>query len=643
MDRLVQALVAWGVLSAAGAWAWWVSEHRVNEVVGGVVLIVVLVGAFGVYLAVDRKRHGLWLCFGGYGALVLVAGVHAWFNGLLPIVSASSWGAYSAYVDRLGGWGEFLLVAPLPALFIGAILWVDVVVKSLDFGGNADRRPRAADSDLYGRARFLDRRYMRELAKRRGILLGSWGERVSSPLLGWVLEGSALTIAPPRTGKGAVIALNLLSPGRRGPGGSTVVIDPRGEMWCVVARRRREMGRRLVLIDPFGVIAEHARKYPGLHLPRVESARYNPLDFIREDEGLAVQDIQSLVEGILTPPGSQSTNRHFYESASAIIAGYVSYVRFCEEPLKRNLKRVHELLSMGPKEHAEFLEGLDDKAAEVAGGLFHLAVERQQRVGSQEGGSNFSTIANQLQFMISPDLVRHTGASSFDPCDLGKGNMDIFVVAPERMIEQVRGWLRLWISIPNAVADREVMERDLMIFIDEMPTLGYLKPVMDGYAMAAGKGVHFWCFAQSLSALESSWGKENCRTIVDLAELVQVLGFPRIDTVGAESFSKAMGTATFEARTESRSGSVSGDRALTGNTQSQEGDSRAYARERLVTPDDLMTLGPRDQYVIAAGKDMPRDALYLNQARYWEHKETKKLADANPLVVRKKRAAENAA
>ena len=46
MDRLVQALVAWGVLSAAGAWAWWVSEHRVNEVVGGVVLIVVLVGAF---------------------------------------------------------------------------------------------------------------------------------------------------------------------------------------------------------------------------------------------------------------------------------------------------------------------------------------------------------------------------------------------------------------------------------------------------------------------------------------------------------------------------------------------------------------------------------------------------------------------
>ena len=81
MDRLVQALVAWGVLSAAGAWAWWVSEHRVNEVVGGVVLIVVLVGAFGVYLVVDRKRHGFVVVFWWvWGVGAGVAGVHAWFE-----------------------------------------------------------------------------------------------------------------------------------------------------------------------------------------------------------------------------------------------------------------------------------------------------------------------------------------------------------------------------------------------------------------------------------------------------------------------------------------------------------------------------------------------------------------------------------
>ena len=87
-----------------------------------------------------------------------------------------------------------------------------------------------------------------------------------------------------------------------------------------------------------------------------------------------------------------------------------------------------------------------------------------------------------------------------------------------------------------------------------MPRLGYLKPVMDGYTMAAGKGVHFWCFAQSISALDSTCGKEHRKTLLHLAELVQILGFPRTDAEGAEELSRAIGTATYEARTENRSG-----------------------------------------------------------------------------------------
>ena len=120
--------------------------------------------------------------------------------------------------SRLGSWGEFLLVAPLPAFFIGAILWVDVVVKSLEaWRRGEDRRPRA-DSDLYGRARFLGPRHMRRVGAAPGVVAWVDGEvRRSAPLIGWELEGSALTIAPPRGGKGALITLNLLSPERRGP------------------------------------------------------------------------------------------------------------------------------------------------------------------------------------------------------------------------------------------------------------------------------------------------------------------------------------------------------------------------------------------------------------------------------------------
>ena len=638
MNHLVQALVAWGVLSAAGAWAWWISAHRISDIVGGWVLIVVLIGAFAVYVVVDRKRHGAWLCFGGYGALVVVSGVHVWFDGWLPLSNAPSLGAYSAYVDRLGGWGELLLAVPLPAFFIGAILWVDVVVKSLEMGRGGDRRPRA-ESDLYGRARFLGSRHMRGLARRGGMLLGGWGERRSAPLIGWELEGSALTIAPPRGGKGALITLNLLSPEGRGPAGSTVLIDPRGEIWCVVARRRREMGRRVLLMDPFGVVAGHAVDYPEAYIPDSQSRRYNPLDFIREEEGPAVRDIYVLVDALLTAPstGTGANSRHFYESASSIIAGYIAYVRFREEPGKRNLKRVHELLSMSPEALSAFAKDKFE-LERFAGGLFHLALERQAQVAGEEAGSNFTTIANQLQFMTFPEIAAQTASSNFDPYWLCRGDTDVFVVVPEEVLEHAKGWLRLWIAIPNAVASRKPLERDLMIMIDEMPRLGYLKPVMDGYNMAAGKGVHYWCFAQSLSALDTTWGREHRKTIMDLAEVVQILGFPRTDAEGADSLSKAIGTGTFESRTQSSSGSVSGDRVLMGSSKTQEGDSLGVVRERLVTPDELMTLGDGRQFVIASAKDLPRDALSLQQVRYWEHGETRWLADPNPFVIRKKKA-----
>ena len=332
-----------------------------------------------------------------------------------------------------------------------------------------------------------------------------------------------------------------------------------------------------------------------------------------------------------------NAGKHFYESARAIVAGYMAWVRFQEPAERQNLSTLYEMLSMPPKERDEFAEGVASMDR-FAGGLTHIAVERQAQVGDEEGGSNFMTIANQLAFLNYPELLAHTQTPSFDPLILAEGDTDLFVVAPEETIEHVKGWLRLWVAIPNAVAGIKPLERDLLIVIDEMPRLGYLKPVMDGYTMAAGKGVHFWCFAQSISALDSTWGKEHRKTLLHLAELVQILGFPRTDAEGAEELSKAIGTATFEARTENRSGTIAENRIVTANTQWQAGDSRTLVRERLITPDELMTLGPDRQYIIASPKDMPRDALHLHHTRYWRRWDSRDLADPNPFVIRKERA-----
>ena len=625
------------LLAAGAGCSAYLLERLRSSHVSLAILGVVLTLALLAYFATGRQEKGAWVRFGLYGAAMMICAASIWMEIVRPVLEASSFSGFVDRLTRLSGYELALIAVPPPGFAITFMLWFEVAIDSLKYLQSDNRRQRA-ESDLYGRSKLLGRRFLRRLAKRRGILLGQWGAGRNAKLIGWSLEGSAITVAPPRVGKGALIALNLLSPGYRGFQGSTVTIDPRGELWCIAARRRRELGRRALLIDPFGVAAEH-KKFEETHLPDVESVLYNPLDFIREEDSLAVRDIYVLLDALLTPPRPDAHNvsKHFYESARAIVAGYMAWVRFQEPAERRNLSTLYEMLSMPPKERDDFAEGVASMDR-FAGGLTHIAVERQAQVGKEEGGSNFMTIANQLAFLNYPELLVHTQKSSFDPLILADGDTDLFVVAPEETIEHVKGWLRLWVAIPNAVAGIKPLERDLLIVIDEMPRLGYLKPVMDGYTMAAGKGVHFWCFAQSISALDSTWGKEHRKTLLHLAELVQILGFPRTDAEGAEELSKAIGTATFVARTENRSGTIAENRIVTANTQWQAGDSRALVRERLITPDELMTLGPDRQYVIASPKDMPRDALHLHHARYWRREDSRDLADPNPFVIRKDRA-----
>ena len=626
------------LLAAGAGCSAYLLERLRSSHISLAILGAVLTFALLAYFATGRQEKGAWVRFGLYGAAMMICGASIWMEIVRPVLEASSFPGFVDRLTRLSGYELALIAVPPPGFAISFMLWFEVLIDSLKYLESGNRR-RRAESDLYGRSKLLGRRFLRRLAKRRGILLGQWGAGRNAKLIGWSLEGSAITVAPPRVGKGALIALNLLSPDYRGFQGSTVTIDPRGELWCIAARRRRELGRRVLLIDPFGVVRGHKKEFEETHLPDVESASYNPLDFIRDDESLAVRDINVLLDALLTPPRPDAHNsgRHFYESARAIIAGYMAWVRFQEPAERQNLSTLYEMLSMPPKERDDFAEGVASMDR-FAGGLTHIAVERQAQVGDEEGGSNFMTIANQLAFLNYPELLAHTQTSSFDPLDLAEGNTDLFVVAPEETIEHVKGWLRLWVAIPNAVAGIKPLERDLLIVIDEMPRLGYLKPVMDGYTMAAGKGVHFWCFAQSISALDSSWGKEHRKTLLHLAELVQILGFPRTDAEGAEELSKAIGTATYEARTENRSGTIAENRIVTANTQWQAGDSRALVRERLITPDELMTLGPDRQYVIASPKDMPRDALHLHHADYWRRWDSRDLADPNPFVIRKERA-----
>lgn len=627
-------------------WFWGIASFEVDRgarlwAVGGAVTAAALV-----YLFIDGDRKWRALCGGVHTAVLGLCAGALWLEAVVP---ARELGVvrFARAVGGLGAADALLVLGPGAALLPLSWVWVEWFGKAAGRTGREKRK--RAESELFGKARLLGRQHIRELEARQGILLGQSGEKPNSPLVGWGLEGSAMTFAPPRTGKGATIALNYLAPRGRGWPGSTVLLDPRGETWCVVARRRRAMGRETVLLDPFGVVRRYKESFVEreggetralLNLPEFRSRRYNPMDFVRKDTEFVGRDVNALLDALLTPPaGGHDASMHFYHSARAVIAGYMAWVKCMHAGKDRTLKTVSDLLSLSGGDRTRFMKEVRD-CPRAAGGLPLMAVERMAQVGKDEGGSLFSTIANQMSFLQYPELAEHTAESDFDPRDLASGNMDIFVVVPEDMIEQARPWLRLWVTIPNAVSSVRRMERDLLIVVDEMPALGLLKPMMDSYAMSAGRGVHFWGFAQSISVLDESWGAGNRQVLMDLAEVVQILGFPRTDVDGAEKLSAAMGSASFENRSESHSGRSPAARAFAGAGQLQVGDNVSVVKERIVPPDDILTMGPDRQFVVASPKDMPRDAFGLYHARYWNRGDAKGLADPNPLVLRKRKASE---
>lgn len=626
------------VLAGLGMGLWLALGEPPRRLAASAVIAAVIAVA-AVQLVGDRwGKNALLLWGAGLGFFLTMAGAVWGFYVTSPLFHGVLRFSTAAMKAAMAGWEDVVLLA-VPGLGgVGAVvLAISGLLAVLRARREMKGRKKSA-SELYGKAKFLERRWQRAMTRQKGLMLG----KSRDGLVAYRLEGSAMCFAPPRTGKGATIALNYLDPDERGWPGSTVLIDPRGETFPMVARRRRELGRRPILLDPFGVVARHRElEGEGLHLPVWQSEQYNPIDFIR-DGPEAVRDISVLTDALMEEPKTDTGNqKHFYESARSLISGYLAWVRFKMPKERRNLRTLHELLALGTEAREELFAAVD-ATPRFAGGLMHLAVERSRRVGKEEGGSNFTTVSNQLSFLNYPELAEHTRISTFDPLELANGDMDIFVVVPDALLGRVKGWVRLWITIPYAVADRKAFERDMLVVIDELPAVGYLSAVMEAYNLAAGKGVHFLTFAQSVSAIDRSWGQPARETLMDLAEVVQILGWSRLAVSGAEMLSKAIGAATFESRSESRSGQLR-DSSLLAEGQGSIQESLSVVKEQLVPVDEILSMGPDDQFVVAAPKDMPRDVIRLKHARHWQMRKVRDLADGNPFVIRKERSLGEAA
>jgi type IV secretion system protein VirD4 len=232
--------------------------------------------------------------------------------------------------------------------------------------------------------------------------------------------------APTGVGKGVSCILPFLLNSDE----SCVVLDFKGELARITAEHRRKaFGHKVVLLDPY----QSVTRTPDT---------FNPLDFMDKNDRLAIDECNDLASALVVRTGDER-DPHWSDSAEAYISAVMTTVVAYGETRTRSLQTVREILSL-PQKHDLAIKLMME--SDMWGGLLAQMGGQLLHFTDKEKSSVLSSALRHLRFLGTPAVVASTSESSFDPSELRKGRMSIFMIlSPDRAKAQA-GLLRMWIG-----------------------------------------------------------------------------------------------------------------------------------------------------------------------------------------------------
>lgn len=537
-------------------------------------------GGIGHTLLVDRNR-------GGWALVLLLVVMAPTFIG--PIYEPSDGARWVVQAIRTQG------VASTPVQVAGWSFGAAWLVATVAMAVLTRPEPRAA-SDSHGSAAWGDGAELAEATT--GALVGR-GEATRrkrpGPLLRYDGRGHLLTVAPTRAGKGVgAVVPNLLN-----HGGSVVVTDPKGENFALTAaHRRQKLGQRVVGLDPFGLAGR-------LGLPEAERegarAALNSLDLIDSASPDAADDAAMIAEMLVVPQNGGAEGSFWDDEAKALLAGLVLYVALTRVGAERSLPHVRELLTLAP-------DAFDDLLVTMGGhpnATVRRTSNRLRQKADRERSGVVSSAQSHTHFLDSPRMARVLGESTFDPADLARGGLSVYLMVPPDRLDTFSRWLRLVVatSLVAVTRSRPVTvgggagEGRVLFLLDEFAQLGPMAPVRRAVSLMAGYGVQVWPFLQDLGQLKQTYPKD-WETFVANTDVVQAFG--TTDQFTAEYLSKMTGTQTVFSH-----GATTGRSRSRGKSRSSgrsEGSSMSEHGRPLLMPDELRLMGDDEQLLLVRGQ-----------------------------------------
>ncbi len=315
----------------------------------------------------------------------------------------------------------------------------------------------------------------------------------------------ALVFAPTGKGKG----VSLLIPTLLTYTGSAIVVDVKGEAAHVTSQRRRDMGQKVYVIDPF-------------HVTTSDPDRFNPLDLHLLNSGGADVDAEMFASMLST--GKRGEDTFWLDTATPLVAGTIAHHLTADENPHRNFNIVRQFLRDDEFDYT-VAKLLDDK--KVISRFAHEEFASYLQICSDRTRPCvLSTARTFLRALCSDAVADSLESTSFSWKELIAGEpMTIYFVIPPSKLVSHQSLIRLWIgTLMLALSTREKHHRQrTLLLLDEAAQLGQLEILKTFFTLMRGYGVQVVAFYQDLSQLMEIFPRD-WETIINNAGVLTAFG-----------------------------------------------------------------------------------------------------------------------
>jgi type IV secretion system protein VirD4 len=318
-------------------------------------------------------------------------------------------------------------------------------------------------------------------AGKPAFILGASEE--SGKLVTFAGEGSAITIAPPGSGKTQChVFPTLLS--WKGP---AVVLDVKGEIYAGTSKWRSENVGPVYKFSP---------------LDPATSASWNPLTAVRSDPDYLWEDSRFLADMMLVPTGGKDP---FWENrARDVLTAAIARVCLQADASKRSLGDVLDVFhGVGWDKFVMSLQMTVDIRSMTRAGSSLKEMEPKTRDGVLQTG------LSSLSAWDGDRIERATRKSDWSPLDLRAGtNPTIYICLKPNEIESYISVLRVFIAQHIRMLTSVLPPRGappILFLLDELPRLRQMPPVEEALEIGRQYGIRLWMFTQSLGQLKNAY------------------------------------------------------------------------------------------------------------------------------------------